>query len=1003
MTFPGRYLIGFLFYFLATTAAAQYRIDSWTADDGLPQNSVYAMVQTRDGYLWIATLDGLARFDGVRFTIFNKSNSPGITNNRFVALFEDSSGDLWAATEESGVVRFSNGRFSSYGEENGIPRSVTWINGDTNGKAVFYVNGTGAFTFSDNRFVQLKQDGSFRPTWNRRSISIGCAVAPGNSLICHPQGYEVSFPAADFNLDGFYAAMQNGDGSVWMVTGGREVARFSNGEMKIALRRADLLQKRPRKFVTGVSTHLISTDDSDSLWITDLSSLTTELLLPRSDEFPAQPGDLHPLNANEDIFYSSYGDGEGNLWFGTLRGGLYRARKQIITTLSSRNGLTENNIYPIFQSSGGVMWVGTTGGLYTQRGDRFELAATTDALSISTIGELSDGRIVFSNEGELHIQDGNRFVRYLDGVVPTLGAIFAIHGDPAGNLWIGGFDRLTQVKNGSVTAYTPADGLVGDSIKTIINARSGGIWVGSYGGLSRFQDGRFTTWTEADGLPSRTVRTLYEDAEGILWIGTYDGGLTRFKDGKFVHYSTSSGLFNDGVFQILEDDNGWFWISSNRGIYRVKKSELNEFADGTRTSITSIGYGKSDGMLNVECNGGRWPAGIRTADGQLWFPTQNGVAVIDPKAVKINSQTPPVAIESVRIGDRSLELNAVTAATQDPDFEIRLEPHEQNFEIQYTALSFINSENLRFKYRLEGLDDDWIDAGTRRTAYFSYVPPGSYRFQILAANSDGVWNTEGRSLRFTIRPPFYRTWPFMLLAAASLIAALLLIYWWRVSKLRADKQAQEAFSRRLIDLQENERKRLAGELHDGLSQNLVIIKNRAMMSLAERENVDHAFEQIEEIVEAASDSLTEVREIAANLRPFQIDRLGLTKAIESLVRKTNSANLQVTARLDSIDGILSSEMEINLYRILQESLNNIIKHSSASEAKIEILRSERTLAVAIKDNGKGFDAGVRHDMTKKGGGFGLVGMSERARILGSPLQVESTTSGGTVIRLKFNY
>jgi signal transduction histidine kinase len=333
-------------------------------------------------------------------------------------------------------------------------------------------------------------------------------------------------------------------------------------------------------------------------------------------------------------------------------------------------------------------------------------------------------------------------------------------------------------------------------------------------------------------------------------------------------------------------------------------------------------------MLNAEANGGRSPSGIETRDGRLWFPTQDGVAVIDPREIKINLQPPPVVIESFKIDNESSDLPNLTG-----DSGMTIKPSQNNFEINYTALSFINSENLRFKYKLEGLDDEWTDAGTRRLAYFSHVPPGYYTFHVIAANSDGVWNEQGASLKIVVLPPFYRTWWFLSLSILSLSGLAFFIYRRRVSRLEHEKKNQEKFSRRLIESQENERKRIAGELHDSLSQNLVIIKNRAMMSLAEPDNVSNAFEQIEEIAEAATESLAEVREIAANLRPFQIDRLGLTKAVRALIRKTVAPNLKITSRIDDIDGILPPEMQINLYRILQESLNNIIKHSKATEGR----------------------------------------------------------------------
>jgi signal transduction histidine kinase len=477
-----------------------------------------------------------------------------------------------------------------------------------------------------------------------------------------------------------------------------------------------------------------------------------------------------------------------------------------------------------------------------------------------------------------------------------------------------------------------------------------------------------------------------------------------------------TGLPNDGAFQILEDDNRRFWISSNHGIYSVARDELNEVADGRRAGVTAVAYGKSDGMLNAECNGGRSPAGVRARDGRLWFPTQDGVALIDPEAVKANPKPPPVVIETIKIDNQLSEsptapagaLNAAdsnvnenSAAIADGS-DLIINPHQQNFEISFTALSFINSENLRFKYRLEGLDDDWIDAGTRRLAYFSHVPPGNYTFRVIAANSDGVWNEQGATLKITVNPPFYRTWWFLSLSVLSLSGLAFFIYHRRVSRLEREKKDQESFSRRLIESQENERKRIAGELHDSLSQNLVIIKNRAMMSLSERDNVSNAFEQIEEIAEAASESLAEVREIAANLRPFQIDRLGLTKAVRALIRKTAAPNLKISSQIDDIDGILPPEMQINLYRILQESLNNIIKHSKATEAEVRFEKTGKIIKIKISDNGIGFNK-IERFKENETGGFGLTGMSERARILGATLIVESSAGNGATVSFQISH
>jgi signal transduction histidine kinase/streptogramin lyase len=573
---------------------------------------------------------------------------------------------------------------------------------------------------------------------------------------------------------------------------------------------------------------------------------------------------------------------------------------------------------------------------------------------------------------------------------PGQSGINFIFQDRMGAMWFGTDQGLFRYHNGHEQYFTVREGAPGEVMRSIIDAAEGGVWVGCYGGLMRWRDGKITTWTEQNGLPGNAVRALYEDQDGALWIGTYDSGLGRFKDGKFTRYTTRDGLFNDGAFQILEDAYGYLWMSSNRGIYRVRKQELNEFAAGVRHDITSIAFGKNDGMRNVECNGGLWPAGVRSRDGLMWFPTQDGVAVIDPASVTTNQQPPPVLIEAV-LQDRE------PIPFRD---EVRLRPGQGNLEIQYTALSFANAAFSRFKYKLEGLDGDWVDAGTRRAAFFSYLPPGDYTFKVIAANSDGVWNTEGISLRVTALPPFYRTWWFLTLASLSVAGIFFAAYKYRVTQLERKNVEQQAFSRLLITSQERERQRLAAELHDGLSQNLVIIKNRAMISLQRREDAEEAFEQVAEIAEAADHALFEVREIAHNLRPFLIDRLGLTKAIEAVVRKGNAGPLRFSAKLDKIDSLLPPESEINLYRIIQEGVNNIVKHSQATEAGVTIKRRDQTIEVVIQDNGRGFTPGATQlGQSRNGSGLGLAGINERARILGCRPVIESAPGRGAKISL----
>jgi ligand-binding sensor domain-containing protein len=904
-----KFLLFFLLCLLFTSISAQYRLDHWTADDGLPQNSVYEIVQTRDGYLWLATLDGLARFDGVRFTIFNKSNSAGIVNNRFVSLFETASGDLWAGTEESGAGRFRDGRFEHFGvEEAGVPRIVYWIGADADDRGVIFVNDKQTFRFSDGKFSPFEARSDFSPearTARSSSIRIVCRPAAENNFSeCFVNGQWIRFSLPDSSPQvRFSTAAQEANGSVWLITDGGQLSRAENGQVARVYDERDGLPKSPLYFMTGSRFCLVAKDADGSLWLVDLPAMRKELLLKNTAALP-------PLDKAG--MYSTYTDGEGNLWFGTRRDGLFRARKQIITTYSEADGIREKNVYPIYEDRAGIVWIGTTNGLFKRENETFTLIESTENFHVSAIGEDGAGRLIISNRGALYVRENNEFVPFEDGKISSIDFIYAIYSDRENALWIGGEKGLTRFKDGVLTSFTTAGGLAGDDVKTIIEARAGGLWIGTYDGLTRFENGRLTSWREADGLPSRTIRALYEDADGTLWIGSYDGGLARFKDGKFNRYDTKTGLPNDGAFQILEDDNRNFWISSNRGIYLVNKDELNEYADGKRQTVNSIAYGKTDGMLNAEANGGRSPAGVKTRDGRLWFPTQDGAAVIDPETVKANPKPPPVIIETIKIDNNLIaecELRVADCGFDKENSRIRIEPDQQSFEISYTALSFINSENLRFKYKLEGLDSDWVDAGTRRTAYFSHVPPGAYTFRVIAANSDNVWNEQGASIEIVVRPAFYQTWWFLLTCAAICSLIIFAIYRRRVFRLERARRLQEEFSRRLINANEAERRRVAGELHDSIGQSLAIIKNRVALS-TESVTDEKVRRQLELITAQTTQTISEVREISYALRPYLLDNLGLTKAVDSLLDKiAETGSLTIDSELDDVDNIFDLKLK----------------------------------------------------------------------------------------------
>lgn len=574
-------------------------------------------------------------------------------------------------------------------------------------------------------------------------------------------------------------------------------------------------------------------------------------------------------------------------------------------------------------------------------------------------------------------------------------------------IWFGSASAFSQIISperifGSYQQFAWQDqhGLPQNGISSIVQTPDGYLWLAIAEGVVRFDGVRFTAFDTENtpAIKSNNVQALAVAREGSLWIGTHGDGLYLFREGKFFQFTSKNGLYDNLAFQILEDDNGNLWMSGNKGIYRANIEELIDFAKGRRAAVNSFSYGSIDGMLSRECNGAN-PAGAKTDDGRLWFPTIKGVVVIDPK---ITDNNPPlVNIEQVLIDNKPLS-----------DIEkIELNPDQSDLEIRFSALSWNRPSQIKFNYQLVGLDENWVEADTRRTAYYPHIPPGEYDFRVIADNGEGVWNFVGKSVSVKVLPPFYQTWAFYLLCI--LVAGLLIraIYLYRIAQLRKIHQAHEAFSqkliesqekfsRQLIESQEQERRRIAVELHDAIGQSLIVIRNRALMALNAPEKREKLISQMEEISESAAETIAEVRRISLNLHPYQIEHLGLTTAIETMIENADeSSSIEFEKEIDDIEEILSKETEISLYRIVQESINNILKHSQANKAKIKINKSNGFLNILIEDDGKGFNA---ENLILREGGLGLTGIRERAKMLNARHEVLSAPGKGTIVSLQIN-
>lgn len=599
-----------------------------------------------------------------------------------------------------------------------------------------------------------------------------------------------------------------------------------------------------------------------------------------------------------------------------------------------------------------------------------------------------------------------------------------VYEDRNGEIHIGTGRGLHRIEGAHLRPAEKPLGAEPMDVRAIGEDNLGHFYVGlNGGGLLRRKAGHWTQFTRRDGLSTDHIWSLYVDGDNTVWLGTVGKGLNRFREGKFFNFTAPHLSLPRLITCILEDDEGRLWFGSNQGIFRAGHEQLNAFADGKSGSLTTVEYGKSDGMGSSECVGSRQPTACKTRDGRLWFPTVKGLSVIDPKKLPFNPEPPVVIIEEV-IGDgERIEphdqrpgnsgVRNTGLSRQDPESSARIgiyssskatlpqtaltiPPGKSRIEIHYTGLSFVAPEKVRFKYRLEGFDHDWVETGTRRIAYYTRLSPGDYKFRVIAANADGVWNEKGAALALIVAPAWWQTIWFR--AAIPISAGLLLVgaYYRRVRGLKRAHLEQEEFSRRLIASQEQERQRIAAELHDGLGQSLLVIKSQAILAGRKINIETDTADRLKDLSEMAGQAINEVRIIAHHLRPFHLDQLGLTRAVRGMITQvTRSADLAVTHELADVDGAFSSETEINFFRMAQELLNNIVKHAQATEVRVVLTRDGHEVILRVEDNGRGFDASSRANE-----GFGLRNVAERVRIMGGKWNIRSEPGKGITVEIQ---
>ncbi len=1030
---------------------------------GLSQNVITCSLQDKDGFLWFGTKDGLNRFDGYQFKAYrqNPNDSTSISDSSITAIFEDTEGRMWVGTE-NGLNLFDRTYETFYrflpdaDNSNSIShQQIRAIAEDKQGAIWVSTSGgvnklkpvqEGENPVPGIRFTHFKNDPNNPDGIDQNNIN-SVIVTDENTVMVKTGSGRVFTLTLDSDGKNYltkpfrtltgeegdiYSTLSKGkNGNVWIgLTDGLWQWNSVTGQSKIY--RYDSVLKK----LGSIVVRNIFEDSKGNVWFCGYWGLvrfypTTE----KFDYFPADPKDnpgakFSPLL--EYGFNSILEDHSGAFWFGSNGKGLVRYDRG-----------TERFSHSREQSSKISLWNGT---------------------SVRTLTELDDGNIILSSAGSFLLRVNRTTGGAIRLKMPYRG-IFrdeetnAVFQDRLGALWIGGGDwlkkfdlpntekstnyildqdridfdygsvvnKLFEDSSGVLWALTrykiyrfnrETDSFSGyqfdarkdseinnDPYVDIYEDKQGVFWIATTDGLVRFdpKSEAFKRYRnnpqDTNSLSHNAVRTVAPDPfePNILWLGTKGGGLNRFDTNTetFSVQTEKEGLANNVIYGILSDDEGNLWMSTNNGISRFNPRNL-----------TFKNFDKKDGLQDNEFNS---CAFFKSKSGELFFGGINGFNAFYPSDVKDNPNPPPVVLTGFQILNNAVsfkEKDSPLKQTITETKEITLDYEQRFFSFEFAALDFTEPGKNQYAYQLEGFDKDLIHIGTRRTAFYTNVSPGSYLFRVIASNNDGVWNREGVTVRVTILPPFWQTWWFITLMVLAGFGLILLIVFPRISKLRYEKEIQEAFAGQLIEEQENDRKRIAAELHDGLGQSLLIIKNRAFLGekVAEKEinsdeKLELAHEQFGEISESATEALEQVREIAYYLRPSQLERLGLTSSIEEMIeRVSDSSNIEFEVEMEDLDGVFSKQNEINFYRIIQESLNNIIKHSGAKFAKIKITKSENGVNLIIKDNGKGFV--MDETAEKKSKGLGLKGMSERARLLGGTYSIKSTRDVGTTVVVK---
>ena len=978
-------LIGSTFLGWQSTALAldpsldvsQYAHTSWTVRDGFSLGAIFAMAQTPDGYLWLGGEYGLFRFDGVRFIPWQPPAGQQLPDKPY-SLLVTRDGTLWIGTF-AGLASWSGGKLTLYPEFNEV--FVTSLLEDHDGTvwAGVLANQGRLCSIRNGRVECYAENGAFGTfVWSLGEDGSGALWAGTEAGLWRwkpgpPKQYAMPGPRVG-------DMTKSDDGRLLLGVSGAGLRQISGDKVEPYLIHS-AMNRNALLLDHEVDSNKLLRDRDGGLWVGTHQRGLIHIHNGRTDVLRKSDG------LSGDIACSLFEDREGNIWVAST-GGLDRFRELPVTQISTKQGLSSDLTLSVLAAADGSIWVASQDGLSRWKDGQATVFRKADGLPDDATQSLFQdhrGRIWVSTTRGLAYLDGSRFVAV--NAVPSP-EIYSITGDDRDNLWLSGNKGLTHLVGGRLVEHFPWSALGRSQQAKVVIADGGGLWLAFWkGGMLYFKDGQVrASYTSANGLPTGPFAGLRLDHDGALWAATQDGGLSRIKDGQITTLTTRNGLPCETIHWTIEDVDRALWLNTACGLGRISRSEVDAWIADPRRHIAMTLWDAADGAkLSAVSPAYFNPPVARASDGKLWFLGE-GLQVVDPHHLPINKIAPPVYIEQVTADRKPYDVSQ----------SLRLPALVRDVTIDYTALSFVAAEKVRFRYKLEGYDSDWQEAGNRRQAFYTNLPPRNYRFRVIACNNTGVWNEAGALLDFSIGPALYQTTWFRI-AVVMLLVALL----WAAYQLRI-RQLAHQFNLAL-EARVSERTRIAREIHDTLLQSFqgLLLRFQLVSQLIADRPVE-AKQTLDSAIDQASDAIGEARDAVQGLRSSAFDTNDLVDAITAMAEELSSGTSSsespiLNVNVEGVRRDLNADVRDDAYRIAGEALRNAFRHAHAKRITVEIRFDPRQFQLSVSDDGKGIDdEAIKRRLT---GHFGLHGMRERAELFGGKLDVWSKLGSGTQLDL----